>query len=461
MEPQLDNGLEILERLSAAQSGTDVVAALEDVSVVAKLAIHAKLPTIRKAVMLLSQPDPSIEVQARLRRLAFLAAFSAIKPLTSIVDEFASRALAEPLSDFGSGLTPQEKLLFVSWITGIRIGWISDFAVKVAVVDCSEDKLCHACIAIVLSRAASLSQALQRLTNEVELLRTTQAPLVVAGKVNLCISLAHSVSKAGLPPGKGLSEKLRAFILEEILQNAEGCNTEEKTNIVAAVSILLIKLAHRFQGLLQGELLFEILFLMEKQWVSPGDRKWKQFKQELFFQIEKVATILALNGLSPKDLVRKAKALEALPGATEKMFRGIGEENDILSEEVATALSLGGVADQIITKTTQDSRSEVDSIAQLLLRADELNSVEASLNGSTEKAVLGALLEEINQLAARKGVGLDGERNSTVSYDPIRQRTTAEVPLGGRVRILSPGVVRKSGTGLFLIIQAIVEPDNT
>ncbi len=460
MEPTPHDGRTMLEQLQAAGAGADVVRILGDVSAAKELSAYAKEPGVRKAVMLLAKPDPGLDVQARLKCLAFLAALSMVKPVRSIVDEFAPRALAAPVSEVASGLSQEEKVFLAAWMSGRRIGWIADFAARTAVAESVDEKLCQIFMALFFSRAADVSHVIQRLTDEVGLLGMLPATSSALGKRNLCTVLARLAAKTPVPPGKNLKGLLRTFVMQRILQDSEGYQTAEKTGVAVSVSELLSVLVKRFQGLLLSDTPFEIASSMEKDWISPEDRRWKQFRKELFAQVEKLTTVFALNGVCATELVRKARMLEAGAGSTEKMCHSILEQNDISSEEVAGWLALGGSFDGSTKVRPRESLSETDVLAQVLLRADELASLDSGQDPETERAVRGTLLVEINQLGARKGLQLDGERNRTVSYDPIRQRATGPVPPGGRVRVLSPGVVRRSdaGTGLFQVIQAIVEP---
>lgn len=453
------DGRTMLEQLKAAGSGADVIEILGDVSAAKELAAYAKEPSVRMAVMLLAKPEPGLDVQARFKFLAFLAALSAVKPVRSIVDEFAPRALAEPVSEVASSLSQQEKALLAEWISGRNVGWVADFAVRMAVAESRNEKLCQAYMALFFSRASAVSHVIQRFTDEIGSLGMSPAPARALGKRNLCTALSRLAAKTPIPPGKNLAGLLRTFAMQEILQDSESYQSAEKAGVAISVSELLSVLVQRFQGLLLSEIPFEIVSFLEKEWVSPGDRKWKQSRKELFTQVEKLTTLFALNGVCATELVQKAKILEATTGSTEKMCRSILEQNDISSEEVAGWLARGGTVDGSGKTRPRESLSETEALSQVLLRANELMSLDLGQDPQTERAVRETLLVEINQFAAKKGLQLDCERNSVVSYDPIRQRATGAVLPRGRVRVLSPGVVRKAETGLFQVIQAIVEPD--
>ena len=448
------DGRAVLDRLAATTTGADVLEVLGETSTVESLAGFEKEPSIRKAVMLLAQPDSALGVAERLRRLAFLSAFSTLKHVRSITEEFAPRALAEPLPNFSVGLSQSEKTLIATWVSGRKVTWMPNAALRTALIESSDEKLCQAYTAIYVSGTPHLGFSIERLTGELIELKNTEIPLGVAGRRNLCRALAHVVAKVPSPSGKGLPTVLAVFFAQILPSDSTGLVKEEKADLAYAIGELVLALVARFQGLLLSGTLHEAALRLETGWISPDDRKWKQFRKELFTWTEKLTTLFALGGVCATELVTHARSCETVVGATEAMCRKILEHNDILSEEVAAWLAKGG-GDMVVHR---EPSSDTEAVAQLLLRADEFASLDPSRGIDNESALKDALLTELNQLAVRKGLQLDSARNGIVAHDPLRQRSTSQVPSGGRVRVLSPGVVRKTESGVFQVVQAIVEP---
>ena len=448
----------LVERLEAAESAIEIVGILGDISAVKQLSAHGKQPVVRKIIMLLANPDPALDAQSRLRCLAFLAALSTLKSVRLIVDEFAPRALAEPVSEVASTLSNQEKHSIALWLSNKKMAWIGDFAARSAVAESKDEQLCQAYLGLLSSRNSSVSQVIQRLNQELRAPVSSQFSPLPAGKRNLCMALARMLAKASLIAGKDLPDVFCGFAMEQILRDGQAYQANEKSAIAISVSELLFALTKRFPTLLHSEVPFQIISILQGEWVLPADRKWKLFKQQLFAEVEGLITVLAVSGVCAIEQVRKAKMLEGTVGATENILRGILEQNDISSEEVATWLTNGGAVEGTRKERLQESVSETETIAQVLLRANELAAAGSIDDRKAELDIRETLLTEINLLAARKGLQLDSERNSIVSYDSARQRATGAVPAGGRVRVLSPGVVRKGEKRLFQVIQAIVEP---
>jgi hypothetical protein len=457
LEPISDKP-EVLEKLQSANTGADVVSIVGDISIAKVIGQYSKEPAVRKAVMLLASGGPDLAAEERGKRMAALAILWSVKDLRSLVDEFAPRALVEPLADVSAILPYQDRVLIAAWLSKKKMAWIIDFAAMSAISESEEERLCQCYVTLLLGRAPSFAFALQGLNNAIDSVDLTHRRFDAKRIVNLCVALAHAAGKTSVPLGKRFSQILMEFVIVRVLQGGDIMSRDVRSQTGLGVAAFISALAQRSPSLLLSETLFEIVTTLERTWIPVEEKKWVRIKKSFMDQIGQLVTLFSLSGMVASDLVRNARLLEKPKGSFAKLCRKILEENDVSSEEVTAWLLRGGNDEGLPKKSPPEPRTDVEALATVMLRAEELESAASREPMAPGNPLLQALLTEINQMAVRKGLQLDGRRNGVVAYDPLRQRSVGPVEIGTRVGVLVPGVVRKTAAGQFQIIQAVVQP---
>ena len=449
---------EVLQKLQLVDTGSDVVRIIGDASVAKILGQHPKEPAVRRAMMLLASGDPDLPLEERAKRIATLALLWSVKPLRTQVNELAPRALAEPMPDVSSMLPLHDRTAIAAWLSGTKMAWIVDFAAKSAIAESGEARLCQAHVMLLLGRAPNIAFALHKLNDEIASVDVARRPTEPARIVNLCAALAHSVVKTSIPLGKNFLKVFLDFAMGRLRQGSEIIPQGVRSQIGLGVAELIVALAQQSPSLLLSKPLFEIVGTLDENWIAAEEKKWARIKKTLVDQMGHLVTLFSVSGVLTPELAQRARLLETSKGSFDRLCRKILEENDISSEEVAAWLLRGEQDDARQKARTQEPRNEIEALATVMLRADELASIASNESLAHRNSLLEALLSEINQMAARKGLRLDGQRNSTVTYDSLRQRCVGSVGLDAKVRILVPGVIRKSDRGEFQIVQAVVQP---
>jgi hypothetical protein len=440
------SGTSATERLRAAQSAVDVAAVLADPAAFAEIVSKPKEPAVRKAILLLATADQEDQVQSRVKRLALLAALAKDRTLSSIINEYARQALAAPLSDEASGLSQNEKLALAGWLEDQRAEWISHFALVSALSELQDEKVSVAFLQAFLTDTSVVADCVSSIT---EAIKHASRRLTPSEAGNLCRGLGKVVARTRAQPGRALGKNIKSLLIEHLINGDQGYQAAEKADLAGAVAELLVALVERFPSLLISQEPITVIGVLENGWISKTDRRWKAAKKTLLTELERSVALLAVAGVCQSETIRAAAVLEN-DLAVAQMCRVIAEQYDISSEAVLRCLTSPIEA---ANTPQRNSQTETEALASVMIRARELASEKAADN-----PVLTALITEIGQLAARSSLQLDSETGEVVAFDPIRQRVTRPIRSGGKVQIVTPGVVRTTDAGVVQIVPAIVEP---
>ncbi len=451
MSDKPDTTRSLLHRLASVSSGKDVAELLCNEASFTELAKQPNEPAIRRAVMLLAADDMSCSAIERSLIAASLAKLWSIRPIRGIVDEFATRFLKTPLYELPETIPSSMWILVPAWLAGRRLEWIPEFAARQVVLNAGDQEICKAFLELLLDRSASISIALKLLNRFVAETTGLGLEIRLRNASNLSSSLVKLLIKTKMPPGKGLASEVYRF-LESAVLCGELSSKSRSGELAAELVFYLIK---RFPGLLMDPTVRLILEEIGAHWLSSHDKKWLRIKKEIVLEIRDLVAILGLGGIRASSLAAFARELASKPGEADKVFRELAEAYDFADHEVAEWLSNGGHEGRI--EGSAESRSDAEALAAVMLRLDELGN-ESSCTESQEFQQISALTVELGLYAARKGLRFEGRRGELVTFDPLRQRTIGHAKPGSQVRILAPGITRKTETTSQLIIPAVVEP---
>lgn len=460
MNIEASAGQTLVENIRAATTGSEIASAIADAERLKDLGGIAQREDFEKAIRLIANSDPNDSMDQRLKRLVLMAAFAEIKAAKSIVELYAPRALAGVVVGGASSLSVSDKEILGKWLENQDAGWIEDFAIQTVVTGAHEEKVCLTYLSVLARRIPDLGALFEKLRIGAQSTVLPRGIAQVEGRKNLCASIARVIKKYGIPTQKELPRLLKGFVVELLLQGGEGFQKSEKDLVAESISELLIFVASQYPEMILSDPFFEIIGKAEKEWVSKNEKKWKRFRSDLFFLLEQLVTVFAVSGSVSSELLRKARMIESASGETLKMCNRILERNEIASEDVVKWLLAGGTPGSPQSGGEKSSLSENESLAHIMLLADELASVERGGDGEMQMAVADNLITEVRQFSQRKGLELDGTRDSSANFDPIRHRSSGPVEPGGLVTIRIPGVIRKAETRQFQVLQAIVEPSN-
>lgn len=447
----------LLDSLAGAVDGDDVVRIVRDRRVAIELGKHAKEAPIRKGVMLLTASDSVVDEECRARRVASLALLWQVKALRPLVEEFSLRMVAE---SFPSRLVdiPAEdvRLAIGEWLNGLRATWVPEFAAKGAVAPAASEKARHVYLKALFSRSNTISDAIRAL--DAQATRASETMRSDSAVTQLLRSIAECIAMSERGPGVDLGDALYAFLRGRVMTAEFQASPEPRLSVGLAVAELLPVVLEASPEILGSPSFRELATAISSSWLPSGNRKWLRTKQLLLLTARNQISLLAANGVRAHAQVRALRALETNARASDGILREIGLAHTIENGEIVEWLKNGASETVELGRPRDGGRSELEAIAPIALRVDEVERLVTTDPCLREVAELDSLLGEVRHLCRRKGVQVDSARGAVVPYDPARQQPSRPIGQSAYVRILVPGVIGDSRFGKLQLVKAIVEP---
>lgn len=452
MEDSKDVDVEVQARLENVATGNEVAALVADPAIAQFLEANPQRQVVIRIFQLLAQSCATGESAARARSAAALASLWSLKPLRGLADKVAPRALSEPLPDLSKVLQPNERTFIALWLAGRRLPWVADFAARSAVAEATDDALCRAYTNLLFGATATVSAGLESISRAI----AQAGPQCDTERtVVLCESLAASAQRIALPSGTNLASAFSALFQQHLLSADRDVHAAIRPKMGMAVARLAAAVISCAPAVLSSPAPSDAFIALSK-WISAKDREWQRLKSKVIAQIGELTALFAAFGVKASMAAINAKRIEPEAGTFARLCRAIVESTDVPTEDVAAWLRRGGEDGE--TTATLGQTSEVEALANLMIRADELRSSVESRVPAERLGLEKAIVAEVMQLGERRGLELYGERLSSIAFDALRQRSVGSAVVGAPVRVLIPGVVRKTESGRFQIVQAVVEP---
>jgi hypothetical protein len=448
----LDNDA-IKARLQCATSILEIAEVLRIPTYPEALKGIAKDPLIRKTVLTLCSLPIEQGPAESASRWWCLGALASVKGIAPVVDELSSRltSSAPPEPEFFSN---GERKHLASWLSTRKASWVPNYAAKAALLETGNDDVRDLFLKTVFSKSKTVTAAL-------ELIAQT------AGSLNLCSSgrsdlfetlnaVFAEAGKAKCPPGPQPSEGVTACIAA--LTGADVSNTRiPHPETALRIAGLVAVWAGKSPNSLLDPGMLDLFQTLERKWITGTDKKWTKSKRTLVPAVEQLLVTTALHRNGSPVCIEWLRFLDSAKDALQKTLKALLSYWEIRDED--TVSQLNALATGVPLTDKPESRSNLEAIATVLIRAGELESTvlpagipEAALRVSEN------LLIEIRQLGKRSSLETDFPAGELIPFDPIRQQAVGDIR-GGLVRVVVPGVIRRTSDARTLqIIRTIVEP---
>lgn len=365
-----------------------------------------------------------------------------------------------------SGITDEKsKTSIYTILAKHRASWVAAYLATEAVHEGLSDKLRVLAVAGVVLNSDTWSGALTTIADAIFRVSGAKAKPSVA-RSNLVRStlsaVRASIPKAGAP-GADFGEVLGRFVAElAAFMSEPGASLSHSKAALEVVLLAESAVTHRpvvaFDPIFVATLVQARNVMPEKRWLPAASKA----VGSIMTKVGDIIFGFAASGIAAKELFG---ALEALGGSREaalKVTREFPRQLDGLPPSVITLLTEGYVPDQ---EDSALNDSEETMLATALLRADEFLSFAPAVSrastsgGNPAHDLAGALATEVQSLARRRGLIVEGRPGDLVSYAPLLHRTVGSTPNRDmHVRIVIPGVVRRAeGRHPEVVMLAIVE----
>lgn len=412
---------------------------------------NAKEPFVRKAVLLLATPADEEDAATFARRVSCLAFLWSVKGVKGIVDELSKRILSRPFPELTLLLEPKEREVVAKWLSEKKYAWIHEFAAHSALLEINNEQACLTYVKTVFLRSKTVSEGLTVLLNAYE--KTVVEKEIILdeqSRHHFIMLITKTAAKAKSAPGPALGKALGDLL--KVLAGAswEPEGSSRFAELAFAAFDVIEEGSRRSPNILISGPTFILLLHLERHWIPQNDRKWIKRKAALIPAIENILVSAVIHGAQCPQLIEIISFLDEAKGAAQRLSRAILDQWNVTSESAHDWLQ--SMADDRSLRPQVQSRSDVESLATVLLRAYEFEHTEDERSND----VMQALLAEIRQLSMRHGLALDHKKGDVVAFDPARQRSLSETS-DESVRVLVPGVTRRVDGGKTVqIIPALV-----
>lgn len=414
---------------------------------------NAKEPFVRKAVLLLATPADEEDAATFARRVSCLAFLWSVKGVKGIVDELSKRILSRPFPELTLLLKPKEREVIAKWLSEKTSTWIQEFAAHSALLEIHNEHACSTYVKTVFLRSKTVSEGLTVLLNAYE--KTVVEKEIILdeqSRHHFIMLITKTAAKAKSAPGPALGKALGDLLKVLAGESWEHSDSRRLAELAFAAFDVIEEGSRRSPNILISGSTFILLQHLERHWVPQNDRKWIKRKAAMVPVIENILVSAVIHGAQCPQLIEIISFLDEAKGAAQRVSRAILDQWNVTSESAHDWLQ--SMADGRFPRPQVQSRSDVESLATVLLRAYEFEHTENESSNNLAQA----LLAEIRQLSLRHGLALDHEKGEAVTFDPVRQRSVSEKN-DESVRVLVPGVVRQvEGGKTVQIIPALVGP---
>lgn len=414
---------------------------------------NAKEPFVRKAVLLLATSADEEDAATFARRVSCLAFLWSVKGVKGIVDELSKRILSRPFPELTLLLEAKEREVIAKWLSEKTSAWIQEFAAHSALLESHNEHACSTYLKTVFLRSRTVSEGLTVLLNAYEkTVVEKEITLDEQSRHHFIMLIAKAAAKAKSAPGPALGKALGDLL--KVLAGAswEPEGSRRFAELAFAALDVIEEGSRRSPNILISSPTFILLLHIERHWIPQNDRKWIKRKAALIPVIENILVSAVIHGAQCPQLIEIISFLDEAKGAAQRVSKAILDHWNVQSESAHDWLQ--SMADGRPLRPQAQSRSDIESLATVLLRAYEFEHTEYERSND----VIQALLAEIRQLSMRHGLALDHEKGEAVTFDPVRQRSVSEKN-DESVRVLVPGVVRQvEGGKTVQIIPALVGP---
>lgn len=410
-------------------------------------------PIVRKAVLLLATPADEDDAATFARRVSGLAVLWSFGRVRGIVNELSKRILLKPLPELTQLLEPKEREAIAKWLSVKSNTWVQRFAARSALLEIRNEHISSTYLKTVFLRSKTISEGMTVLLDAYEDIVAEKAiTLDEQIRHHYIMLIAKVASKAKSAPGSALGQSLGDLLKALAGDNWESSGSGRLADLALAAIVVIEEGSHRSPNILASGSIYILLRHLESHWVPQNDPKWIKRKLALVPVIENILVSAVLHGAQCPQLIEIISFLDKTNGAAQKVAKSILGQWTVTGESAKDWLQ--AIADGREFKPQVQSRSDVETLATVLLRAYEFEHTDIENSNDVTQA----LLAEIRQLSLRYGLVLDHEKGEAVIYDPARQRTVSENN-DASVRVLVPGVTRRFEDGKTVqVIPALVGP---
>jgi len=358
----------------------------------------------------------------------------------------------------GGSTDAKAQLSACTWIAKHKAEWVPDYLAISAISPAVPPRIRLAAISALFSKCATWEEVFVKLISAVAALGsailTAQAHAIAQNAIG---GARIAISKSSGESGAGFVNAVSGFLVK-CEESAASPEQKPAWKPVGNEVVLLVDAASaRRPAILFQAGLHEVLLAARKlvpkgKLTTAGEAGWAAIVNRL----AELVVLLASRGVAATDLFSAAEKIGGSREAILKITRRMAKSIAPASPALATLLSEGHLPSE---NSSELSESDDATLATLLLRANELLSIEAvsrSQSGSP-LSVAHALAIEVQTLAKRRGLKILGRVGESVQFSPVQHRFAGKIAESpGAVRIAVPAVVRETGE---IVTPAIVEAE--
>jgi hypothetical protein len=439
-----DSAASVLDKLRGAGDYAARLDALEEaLNHPERRAFHDD-PALKAAIISMGRDGPHATPQQRLRALLLVGDLG---PLGKDIKKLA-QAQVKPLLEVSPApvsvvSNPKHQARLLGLVAAQKRDWVLDYLAQTCLSADLGDKPRLVAGTALFQRCASWEEGFRRLRASV-----TEPPSTGIASAALTAARA-AISRSAAPPGVGFVRAVAEFLAPLL---ANGTPRDSHTAKLGFETVLLFDACSAKRPVILGSVETVDLLTTAKALAPKGKLSAMALAawSSIAGRIADVIGILAREGVAAIEWFSLLERIAASREAALKHTKSLAAEVRVATPAVSTLLREG-----YVPAAAEPSLRESDdsTLATALLRATELLPLLESNAQYGDHAK--ALAVEVQGLARRRGLALDGGPSQVVDYSSFKHRIAGDIKSPPRkVKIIVPGVVRVSGE---VVLQAIVE----
>ena len=439
-----DSAANVLDKLRSAGDYPARLDALEETLKHPERRVVQDDPALKAAIISIGRDGASATPQQRLQALLLMGDLGRLgKEIKKLAQAQVKPLLELPLAPLSVVKHSKDQARLLGLVAAQKRDWVLEYLARSCLSGDLGDKPRLAAGTALFQRCASLEEGFHRLTA-----LATEQPSIGIASTALTAARA-AISRSAAPPGVEFVKAVAEF-LAPLLD--KGTRTDSHAPKLGFEIVLLLDVCSAKRPVILSSVETVDLLATAKTLAPKGKLSAMAVAgwSSIAGRIADVIGILAREGV---PAIEWFSLLERIAGSREaalKHTKGLAADVKMMTPAITTLLKEGYLP---AVGAPSLRESDDSSLATALLRAGELLPLLESNAQHRDHAK--ALAVEVQGLARRRGLALDGGPSQVVDYSPLKHRIAGDIDsLPRQVKIIVPGVVRASGE---VVLQAIVE----
>lgn len=443
-----ESAVEALDKLKRANAYGSRVEALRVATKACEPAMLREDPAFRAAIVSFGKDAEQASPEQRLEALLALADVGRVgKDIKKLAQAQVKQVLQSSPGSLHLVDGEKSQIRLCGVIAAQKREWVADYLAKAAMTPQLGEKARLAATVATFQRSSTWEEGFQRLASSAgpgQRLEQSQLTTVLAGA-------RVGIAKSACPPGPGFAATLGTFMGESLRKGGPAETGAHSAKFASETVMLLDVSSAKRPSILSSPGIVDLL--KRARGLAPKGRlssvataAWSSIAT----RIADVIRILALQGIPPVQWFGVLEQMTDSRDAALRYTKQMVSELEAPTPAMVTLLKEGYLGE---SPSSALRESDDGILATALLRAVELLPLLDSKAEAADHAK--ALAVEVQGLARRRGLTVEGSPSQMVAYSPLRHRLTTEVKYSPeKVRIVVPGIARNTGE---IVLQAIVE----